>query len=85
MSAAFAAAGFRTEGLRQVDQVSATSLAAYRDKVRLRADAGLALLPDEEFAAGLAALDQAAEAETTPAPVVSRLDLLVLGRSGPAG
>jgi ubiquinone/menaquinone biosynthesis C-methylase UbiE len=81
VSAAFAAAGFRTEALRRVDQVSATSLAAYRDKVRLRADTGLALLPDEEFAAGLAALDRAVEAETAPAPVVDRLDLLVLRRS----
>jgi SAM-dependent methyltransferase len=78
-------AGFPTEALQQVDQVSATSLAAYRDKVRLRADTGLALLPDEEFAAGLAALDRAVEAETTPAPVVDRIDLLVLGRSGPGG
>ena len=85
VSAAFAAAGFRTEALQRVGQVSATSLAAYRDKVRLRADTGLALLPDEEFAAGLAALDEAVEAETTPVPVVYRLDLLVLRRSGPAG
>ncbi len=85
VSAAFAAAGFRTEALQRVGQVSATSLAAYRDKVRLRADTGLALLPDEEFAAGLAALDEAVEAETTPVPVVDRLDLLVLRRSGRAG
>jgi ubiquinone/menaquinone biosynthesis C-methylase UbiE len=85
VAAAFAAAGFRTEALRRVGQVSATSLAAYRDKVRLRADTGLALLPDEEFAAGLAALDRAVEAETIPVPVVDRLDLLVLRRSGPVG
>jgi ubiquinone/menaquinone biosynthesis C-methylase UbiE len=85
VSAAFAAAGFRTEALQRVGQVSATSLAAYRDKVRLRADTGLALLPDEEFAAGLAALDRAVEAEITPVPVVDRLDLLVLRRSGRAG
>jgi ubiquinone/menaquinone biosynthesis C-methylase UbiE len=85
VSAAFAAAGFRTEALQRVGQVSATSLAAYRDKVRLRADTGLALLPDEEFAAGLAALDRAVEAETTPVPVVDRLDLLVLRGAGPDG
>ena len=74
----FAAAGFRVEALECVTQVSAPSLAAYRDKVRLRADTGLRLLPDEEFAAGLAALDRAAAAETTPTPVTDRLDLLVL-------
>jgi hypothetical protein len=33
----------------------------------------------------LAALDRAVEAETTPVPVVDRLDLLVLRRSGRAG
>jgi len=66
------------EALASVTQVSAPSLAAYRDKVRRRADTGLRLLPDEEFAAGLAALERAAAAETTPAPVTDRLDLLVL-------
>ena len=82
VSAAFAGAGFRVEGLQAVEQVSATSLAAYRDKVRPRADTGLRLLPDDQFAAGLAALDRAAEAETGPTPVVDRLDLLVLRRPG---
>jgi hypothetical protein len=77
---AFAAAGFRVEDLRRVAQVSATSLAAYRDKVRFRADTGLRLLSDEQFAAGLAALDQAVEAESSPVPVVDGLDLLVLRR-----
>jgi SAM-dependent methyltransferase len=81
VSAAFAAAGFGVEALRSVAQVSAPSLAAYRDKVRRRADTGLRLLPDDQFAAGLAALDRAVAAETTPTPVVDRLDLLVLRRS----
>ena len=63
-----------------VAQVSAPSLAVYRDRVRLRADTGLRLLDDDQFAAGLAALDRAVEAGTVPAPVVDRLDLLVLRR-----
>jgi ubiquinone/menaquinone biosynthesis C-methylase UbiE len=78
VAVAFAAAGFRVEALQPVAQVSAPNLAAYRDKVRLRADTGLALLPDDQFAAGLADLDRAVEAETTPRPVIDRLDLLVL-------
>ena len=82
VSDAFAGAGFRVEALRAVDQVSATSLAAYRDKVRRRADTGLRLLPDDQFAAGLSALDRAVDAETLPAPVVDRIDLLVLRRRG---
>ena len=80
VTAAFAGAGFERVALRPVDQLSAPSLAAYRDKVRLRADTGLRLLPDDQFAAGLAALDRAVEAEAVPAPVVDRLDLLVLRR-----
>jgi SAM-dependent methyltransferase len=81
VAAAFAAAGFRVEALQPAAQVSAPSLAAYRDKVRFRADTGLRLLPDDQFAAGLAALDRAVEAETTPRPVIDRLDLLVLRSS----
>jgi ubiquinone/menaquinone biosynthesis C-methylase UbiE len=81
VSAAFGEAGFRVETLHTVAQVSAPNLAAYRDKVRRRADTGLRLLPDEQFAAGLAALDRAVEAETAPTPVLDRLDLLVLRRS----
>jgi SAM-dependent methyltransferase len=80
VEAAFEEAGFRVEDLRSVAQVSAPSLAAYRDKVRRRADTGLRLLPDDRFAAGLAALERDADAETSPVPVVDRLDLLVLRR-----
>ena len=80
VEAAFGGAGFRVEDLRSVAQVSAPSLAVYRDKVRRRADTGLRLLPDDVFAAGLAVLERDADAETTPVPVVDRLDLLVLRR-----
>jgi ubiquinone/menaquinone biosynthesis C-methylase UbiE len=75
---AFAAAGFRVQARKEVSQQSAPSLAAYLDKTRRRADTGLRLLGDAEFTAGLAALERAAAAETTPAPVTDRLDLLVL-------
>ena len=80
VAAAFTAAGLQVEDLRAVAQVSAPSLAAYRDKVRRRADTGLRLLSDDQFAAGLAALDRAVAAETSPTPVVDRLDLLVMRR-----
>lgn len=77
--AAFAAAGFAFRALRQVSQVSAPSLRAAVERVRLRADSTLAPLADDEFARGLAALERAAAAEQTPTPVVDHLDLLVLG------
>jgi ubiquinone/menaquinone biosynthesis C-methylase UbiE len=76
--AAFATAGFALESLRPVPQVSAPSLRAAVERVRQRADSTLKPLPDEEFAQGLAALEQAAAAEATPTPVVDHLDLLVL-------
>jgi ubiquinone/menaquinone biosynthesis C-methylase UbiE len=76
--AAFQAAGFAFEALRQVPQMSAPSLRAAVERVRLRADSTLRPLPDREFAAGLAAMEAAA-AEATPTPVVDHLDLLVLG------
>jgi ubiquinone/menaquinone biosynthesis C-methylase UbiE len=75
--AAFATAGFAAEAPHPVPQVSAASLRASLDQVRLRADTTLQALADDEFAAGLAALERAA-AETPPAPVVDHLDLLVL-------
>jgi ubiquinone/menaquinone biosynthesis C-methylase UbiE len=76
--AAFEAAGFAFETLRQVPQVSAPSLRAAVERVRRRADSTLQPLPDHEFAAGLAAMERAAAAEATPTPVVDHLDLLVL-------
>jgi ubiquinone/menaquinone biosynthesis C-methylase UbiE len=76
--AAFAAAGFAFESLQPVPQVSAPSLHAAVERVRQRADSTLKSLPDHEFAEGLAALERAAAAQTTPTPVIDRLDLLVL-------
>ena len=76
--AAFEAAGFAFQALQPVAQVSAPSLRAAVKRARLRADSTLAPLPDDEFAEGLAALERAAAAETTPTPVVDHLDLLVL-------
>jgi SAM-dependent methyltransferase len=76
--AAFEAAGFAFQALQSLPQVSAPSLRASVERVRLRADSTLAPLPDHEFARGLAALERAAAAEATPTPVVEQLDLLVL-------
>ena len=76
--AAFAAAGFEMEKLCPVEQRSAPSLAAFRARLSQRADTTLAALDDADFAAGLAALDAAVAAEAVSAPVVDRLDLLVL-------
>ena len=77
--AAFASAGLSMQALESVAQVSARSMREGLERVRLRADSTLAALDDEEFARGLAAIAEAARLETTPSPIVDRLDLLVLG------
>jgi ubiquinone/menaquinone biosynthesis C-methylase UbiE len=74
----FASAGFEMESLEAVLQISAPSLRAACARVRMRADSGLVSLTDDEFERGMAALERAAAAETTPQPVEDRLDLLVL-------
>ena len=79
---AFSAAGYERESLASVAETSAPNRRAYYEKVQTRADSFLTQITDEDFERGLAALSKAAE-EEPPAPVVSRLDLLVL-RERPA-
>lgn len=75
---AFATAGFRAESLDSVREVTAPSLAAYFEMVRLRADSTLEVLSDDDFARGIRALQAAAARETAPRPIMDRFDLLVL-------
>lgn len=76
--AAFAGAGFEQEGLRSVGEIAAPSLKAYCEKIRARADSSLALISDEDFEAGLRQLELDANKEDPAAPVLWKLDLLVL-------
>jgi SAM-dependent methyltransferase len=82
VAAAFATAGFGVEALERVAQVSAPSLEAAAERVRLRADTTLQLLSDEEFEEGVRALERAVAGQPHPSPVVDRLDLLVLRADG---
>lgn len=81
--AAFARHGFVLEARRRVEQQTCANLRELADRTRLRADASLALLSDNEFEACQAALDAAATRETGPTPVLEALQLLVF-RSAPA-
>jgi ubiquinone/menaquinone biosynthesis C-methylase UbiE len=76
--ATFAAAGFTLHRLEQVRDQSAASLKEAYARARVRADTLYRLLPDDEFLTGLQALERAAAAETTPTPVIRRLDLVAL-------
>jgi ubiquinone/menaquinone biosynthesis C-methylase UbiE len=80
--ATFAAAGFTFHRLEQISDQSSASLKEAHARARVRADSLLRLLPDAEFKRGLEALERAAAAETTPTPVIRRLDLLVLQAPG---
>lgn len=77
--AAFGAAGFAHEALVTVSQLSLPTLGDAAQKVRTmrHADTTLRTVSDDEFAAGLRAIEDAAAAAPT-APVVDHFDLLVL-------
>jgi hypothetical protein len=59
-----------------VPQVSAPSLQAFLERVRLRADTTLTLMQDDEFEAGVAELERDAAEEAVPRAVVDYIDLL---------
>ncbi len=73
----FQAQGFVLGAHRRVEQQISASLREFADRTRLRADTSLALLSDDDFAAGMAELDEAAARESTPAPIFETLELLV--------
>jgi len=75
---AFARAGFSAREVRRVYEARDTSPGAMVERVRAmrHADSTLAPLSDEEFTAGMAALERAASTMTTAPP--AGLDLVVL-------
>jgi SAM-dependent methyltransferase len=76
VEAAFATAGFVTVSFEQVPQTTAASLREVAATIRREAHTPLQLITDDEYAAGLVRLHDAAQTE--PGPVVDALDLLVL-------
>ncbi|HET8564665.1 MAG TPA: class I SAM-dependent methyltransferase [Candidatus Binatia bacterium] len=76
-AAVFEAEGFTLEADRRIQQRTCASLREFAERTRLRADTALALISEQEFAQGLAALEQAAASEREPSPVQETLDLLV--------
>lgn len=79
LTGAFGHAGFALERMESVRQVSVGSLREFRERVVLRADTTLRGISDQEFAAGLARLDEAIQNEPTCVePLVDWLDLVVL-------
>jgi hypothetical protein len=81
-TAAFALAGFQPAALEAVPQQTAPDLRTFAGQLRREADTLLRALSDTEFAGGMDRLRAAAASQAAgsqpPAPVVDRLDLLVL-------
>jgi SAM-dependent methyltransferase len=77
ITAVFGAAGVHRRAHDIIWQTTAGSMNELAARVRLRADSTLELLSIDEFAAGLARLEAAAAAETTPAPVREAIELVV--------
>jgi ubiquinone/menaquinone biosynthesis C-methylase UbiE len=73
---AFERAGFATFLSERVNQLLAHSLADMVPRIAMRADTTLELISDEEFAKGLAELEEAAKHER--GPLYDSLDLLVI-------
>jgi SAM-dependent methyltransferase len=78
VEAAFAGEEFGTVSLQPVPQVTAATVADAAATLRREAHTPLQLITDEEYAAGMARLREAATTET--GPVIDALDLLVLRR-----
>ncbi len=77
ITAVFGAAGLRRRVHDIVWQTTVGSMSELAARVRLRADSSLELLTIDEFAAGLARLEAAASAETSPVPVREAIELVV--------
>ena len=79
--AAFEARGFATQALDTLEQEIDPSLAAHYDRIERRALSSFELITDAEFEQGLERMRAAVDLETTPTPVLEKIDLLVLRRS----
>ena len=79
-SAVFRGEKFTLEAHRRIQQRTCASLREFAARASKRADTSLALLSDDEFDSGLAALQEAAAQESAVSPVVETVDLLVFQR-----
>ena len=77
---AFEAHGFELVALEAIEQQIDPSLRAHCERMERRALSTFELMTDAEFHEGLERMRQAVEGETAPAPVMERIDLLVLRR-----
>jgi ubiquinone/menaquinone biosynthesis C-methylase UbiE len=74
---AFGQAGLTVSAQRTIEQVIADNLSELCRRTELRADSGLAMIPDDQFEIGLRRMQADAAADTEHQPVRETLDLVV--------
>lgn len=77
----FAAVGLRKLSLNRIQHSTAPSLAAFRERLGLRAISTFEHMSEEEIQRGFARLDEAVAAETEPQVVCTQGDLLVMEKA----
>lgn len=82
IEALFAGAGLKTVSLNRIQHSTAPSLAAFRERLSLRAISTFEHMSEADIQRGFARLDEAAAAETEPQVVLTQGDLLVMEKAG---
>ena len=82
IEALFGAVGLRKISLNRIQHSTAPSLAAFRERLSLRAISTFEHMSEEEIQRGFARLDEAVAAETEPQLVCTQGDLLVMEKAG---
>lgn len=82
IEALFAGVGLRTVSLNRIQHSTAPSLAAFRERLSLRAISTFEHMSEADIQRGFARLDEAVAAETEPQIVYTQGDLLVLEKTG---
>lgn len=81
---AFLAGGFSKTAHEVVTQQIDVSLRDHLERMKKKAISVFELISDEEFRAGLAAMEKAVQRESRPSPVMDEIDLLVFEKTATA-
>lgn len=73
----FEGAGLEFVALESVEQAFADDFSAYTEKMRTRATSTLRLIPDEEFHAGIARMEEILKTGKRTGPITEIIDMLV--------